>query len=119
MTLEIEAIGLDELEIGELSVLFDDKEPEEVIGWGIEQFGSKFAIMTSFQAEGMVILDIAAKLNPNVRVITIDTGRMHEETYAFMDQVRDRYGIDIEVNVPDTEEVQRLVTKRGMNSFYR
>jgi thioredoxin-dependent adenylylsulfate APS reductase len=119
MTLEIEAIRLDELEVGELSVLFDDKEPEEVIGWGIEQFGSKLALVTSFQAEGMVILDMATRIDPNIRVITIDTGRMHEETYTFTDRVRERYGLDIEVHVPDAKEVQQMVTKRGMNLFYR
>jgi thioredoxin-dependent adenylylsulfate APS reductase len=119
MTLETEALSLDELEVGELSVLFDDQEPEAVIGWGIEQFGSKLAIVTSFQAEGMVILDVATKIDSNIRVITIDTGRMPDETYTFMEQVRDRYGINIEVYFPDAEEVRRMVTQRGVNLFYQ
>jgi thioredoxin-dependent adenylylsulfate APS reductase len=119
MTLPIEAIGLDELEVGELSALFDDREPEAVIHWGVEQFGPRLAIVTSFQAEGMVILDMATRIDPNIRVITIDTGRLPEETYAFIDQVRDRYGIDIEVYYPDAEEVRELVTQRGVNLFYQ
>jgi thioredoxin-dependent adenylylsulfate APS reductase len=119
MTLEIEAVGLDELEVGELSVLFDDQAPEAVIGWGIEQFGSRLALVTSFQAEGMVILDMAIRIDPNIRVITIDTGRLPEETYTFIEQVRDRYGVDVEVSFPDAEEVQRMVTQRGINLFYQ
>jgi phosphoadenosine phosphosulfate reductase len=119
MGVETEAVVLDELEIGELSVLFDDREPEEIIRWGVEQFGSKLGVVTSFQAEGMVILDMAAKIDPGIRVITVDTGRLHEETYNFIDQVRDHYGIPIEVYFPDDEEVRRMVTTRGVNLFYQ
>jgi thioredoxin-dependent adenylylsulfate APS reductase len=109
---------LDELEIGELAVAYDDQEPEAVLRWAVDQFGSRLAIVTSFQAEGMAILDMAFKVDPGIRVITLDTGRLHEETYAFMDQVRSHYGIRIEVFYPDAEEVQRLVTHRGANLFY-
>ncbi len=119
MTVNVEALGFDELEIGELSVLFDDQSPEEIIGWAIERFGSRLAIVTSFQAEGMVILDMATKIDPHIRVVTIDTGRLPEETYAFMEQVRNRYGINIEVYAPDAEDVRRLVTAHGPNLFYR
>lgn len=110
---------LDELQVGELSVFYDDQSPEDVIRWGITQFGSKMAIVTSFQAEGMVILDMATRINPYIRVITVDTGRMHEETYAFMDQVRSRYSIRIEVQFPDAEEVEHMVTNRGVNLFHK
>jgi thioredoxin-dependent adenylylsulfate APS reductase len=119
MTLETEALVLDELDIGELSVLFEDQEPETILGWAVEQFGAKLALVTSFQAEGMVILDMATRIDPNIRVITIDTGRLPEETYTFMEQVRDHYGVNIEVYFPDAEEVRRMITQQGINLFYK
>ncbi len=118
MTQILEIPYLDELEIGELAVEFDDQEPEALLEWAVAQFGNTLGIVTSFQSEGMVIIDMAAKINPDMRVITIDTGRLPEESYWFIDQVRRYYGINIEVVYPDAGEVQKMVTAKGLNLFY-
>ena len=110
---------LDDVEAGELAVEFDDQPPEAVLAWGLERFGSRIALCTSFQAEGMVLLDMAWKIDPAVRVFTIDTGRMHQETYNLIDAVRRRYEIPIEVLAPDTGEVEAMTTKHGVNLFYQ
>ncbi|MCI0530033.1 MAG: phosphoadenosine phosphosulfate reductase family protein, partial [Nitrospira sp.] len=110
---------LDDLEVGELAVQFDDQEPAEVLKWAFEQFHPRIALMTSFQADGMVLLDMAWRINPDVRVITLDTGRLPEETHELMDEIRGQYGIHIEVLYPDTQEVEKLVKKHGVNLFYR
>lgn len=101
-----------------LARIFEDKEPEEILAWALERFGDKLALVTSFQREGMVILDMAAKIDPNVRVITIDTGRLHEETYTFIHQIRKHYNINIEVQFPNSDEVRQLVSEHGVNLFY-
>ena len=119
MNNENKEIALDELEIGELAVEFDDKDPQELIDWAVEKFGSKLAIITSFQSEGMALLDMAYKINPDINVVTVDTGRLGEESYAFIDQVREHYGINIGVRFPDSGEVEKLVTSNGANSFYK
>ena len=41
----------------------------------------------------MVLVDMAWRLNPDVRVFTLDTGRLPPETYELFERVRDRYGI--------------------------
>lgn len=91
---------------------------QEVLAWGIETFGDRLAVCTSFQAEGMVILDIAARLNPAVRVFTLDTGRLPRQTYDLMAEVRRRYGIRVEVSFPDSREIEAMVGRRGPNLFY-
>jgi len=110
---------LDEFEAGELAVEYDDKTPQEVIAWALDNFHPHMAVCTSFQADGMAILDMAWRINPEVRVFTIDTGRMHQETYDIIDTVRDHYGMAIEVLYPDTQEVQALTQKHGVNLFYK
>ncbi|HUJ20542.1 MAG TPA: phosphoadenylyl-sulfate reductase [Bryobacteraceae bacterium] len=90
---------------------------EEVLSWAIETFGGSLAISTSFQHEGMVILDMAARLSPDIRVFTLDTGRLPDETYQMMDTVRDRYGIAVEVVSPDPEELRAMVSEYGPNLF--
>jgi thioredoxin-dependent adenylylsulfate APS reductase len=89
-----------------------------LLGWAIRTYGEKFAIATSFQKEGMVILDMAAALGPGVRVFTLDTGRLPEETHHMIEAVRTRYGVAVEVVMPDRAEVERMVSERGPNLFY-
>ncbi|HZY58477.1 MAG TPA: phosphoadenylyl-sulfate reductase [Candidatus Binataceae bacterium] len=110
---------MDELEAGEAAVELDDKEPQEVLAWAIERFGRRMGLCSSFQADGCALIDMAWRIDPAVRVFTIDTGRMPEETYALMERVRDRYGIKTEVFLPDTKVVEQMVSKHGLNLFYR
>ena len=62
---------------------------------------------------------MAWKLNKSVKVFTLDTGRLHSETYRFIEQVRDHYGIAIEIMTPDPALLQPLVNEKGLFSFYR
>jgi thioredoxin-dependent adenylylsulfate APS reductase len=92
---------------------------EDVLRWAIERIGQGLVLVTSFQAEGMVLLDMAWRIDPSIRVLTIDTGRLPDETYALMDEVRERYGIAIEVIYPDAQELEPFVRAEGVNAFYR
>src|SRR5438132_13027047 len=101
---------LDDYEAGEIAVDLDDKDPQEVIGWAIERFQrNHLAICTSFQSDGMAILDMAWRIDPKVRVFTVDTGRMPAETYHLMEQLRDRYNMHIEVHYPHALDLQEYV----------
>lgn len=90
---------------------------EEVLQWGFSEFGPRFAVVTSFQKEGMVLVDIASRLGGGVRVVTLDTGRLPEETHTMMAAVRERYGLTVEVISPDASEVDRMVAAHGQNLF--
>ena len=91
---------------------------EEVLRWGLEEFGDRIAITTSFQATGMVILDIAACLTGgDVQVFTLDTGRLHEETYELIERVRRRYGIIVEMLTPDHHELSSMLRLHGPMLF--
>jgi len=90
---------------------------EGLIEWALQTWGSQFAVVTSFQAEGMVVLDMAVRRDPGVRVITLDTGRLPEETYAIVEAVRAKYGVRVEMVSPDRDEVERMVMRFGPNLF--
>ena len=96
----------------------DHLPADEVLAWGIRTYGDSFGISTSFQKAGMVILDMAVRISPSVRVFTLDTGRLPEETHAMVDLVRSRYGVTIEVVTPDPKEVEAMVKQHGANLFY-
>jgi len=115
----LETYLMDELEAGEASVDLDDKEPQEVLAWAIEKFGQSMAICSSLQAESCVLIDMAWRIDPAVRVFTIDTGRQPPETNELIERVRAKYGIEIEVFRPETATVDKMVAKHGKDLFYR
>nr|WP_290669762.1 phosphoadenylyl-sulfate reductase [Ardenticatena sp.] len=113
-------VTFDDLELGEIAIELDDQEPQAVIRWGLETFGDRVAIVTSFQIDGMVVLDMAYRIRPDVRVITVDTGRLPQETYAFIEEVRERYPeAHFEAFFPDAAEVERYVNAFGFDGFYK
>ena len=92
---------------------------EEILTWTIGNFHPRLALSASFGApEGMVLLDMMHRLEPESRVFVLDTGRLHPATHDLIDRVRDRYGKAVEVLFPDSSGVRDLVQKNGMNSFY-
>jgi len=113
-----ERIVLDDLEAGELAVEYDAADPEEVLEWAFNHFGRRVALISSFQAEAVALIDMAWRLNTDVRVITIDTGRMPQETYEVIDAVRKKYGIQVEVMFPEAAAVETMVKRHGVNSFF-
>jgi phosphoadenosine phosphosulfate reductase len=115
-----ERVVFDDLEIGEIAVELDDKDPEDVVAWALETFGDGVAVVTALQAEGMAILDMALRLRPTARVVTVDTLMLPEATYRFLEVVRGRYpGAQIEVLRPDASEVAAMVGEHGPDLFRR
>ncbi len=106
-------------QIDELNRRFADKNPADVLAWTIEKLHPKVALATSFQAQGTVLIDILMKVKPDARIFTLDTGRLNSETFEVMEQVREKYGARIEVVFPDALEVGDMVSKHGINFFYR
>ncbi len=103
----------------ELQATLETASARDVIEAAVEAFGDRVALCTSFQAEGMVILDIASRLPAQPRVFTIDTGRLPQETYDLVDAVRDRYGVEVDVYHPEDEDLTQFVSREGVNPFYR
>jgi phosphoadenosine phosphosulfate reductase len=111
-------VVFDDLEIGEIAIELDDQEPQDVIAWALETLGDRVAIVTALQSDGMAVLDMAARIRPDVRVITVDTGRLPQETYSFLEQVRAHYPqTRWQVLFPDTAEVEAMVGRRGTELF--
>jgi len=92
--------------------------PREIIEYALDTYGPATTISFS-GAEDVALIDIASRLDRPFRVITLDTGRLHPETYRFLDRVREHYDIEIEAYFPQPEGVQQLVREKGLFSFYR
>ncbi len=69
---------------------------DEVLRWAYTTFGEDIAMASGGGVEGMVMLDIAARVNPKLKVFTLDTEFLFPETYDLFDRVEKRYNIRIE-----------------------
>ncbi len=104
-------------ELAEVSREQEERTPEEILRWAIDTFSPDIALASSFGAEDVLLIDLLSRVAPGVRVFTLDTGRLPEETYDLMDRIRNRYGIAIDSYFPDREAVQRLEREKGFYSF--
>ena len=95
-----------------------ETDPQSVLRWTYESF-RRVAIVASLQAESSVLIDMAVRIRPKVTVLTIDTGRLPQETHEMIDRVRDRYAIDVQVIAPDPYEMRQMISISGANLFYR
>ena len=84
----------------------------------IERDYAPAAFATSFGVEDMVLLDILSKEFPEIQIFTLDTGRLPEQTYALMQQVRNRYGDIVAVFFPECNAIQGYIVAHGPNAFY-
>ncbi|HEY8761953.1 MAG TPA: phosphoadenylyl-sulfate reductase [Candidatus Dormibacteraeota bacterium] len=96
----------------------DTATAAEVIAWTYSNH-RRVAIVASFQAESSVLVHLASQVVERPEVITLDTGRLPEETHAVMDSFRDRFSIRLHVQSPDPREVAEMVGEHGQNLFYR
>jgi phosphoadenosine phosphosulfate reductase len=104
------------LDIPTLDVELSHQSPQKILERALSQFDN---IAISFSgAEDVVLIDMAHKINKDIKVFSLDTGRLHSETYQFIERVRNHYGITIEVMHPDATEVEALVKAKGFFSFY-
>lgn len=93
-------------------------DAEGLVRFGLERYGPRIAIASSFGLEDVVLIDLAARTGLPFRVFTLDTGRLNQETYDIIDRVRNRYEVDIEILFPDPSEVEPMVREHGPNLFY-
>lgn len=107
----------EQINVVDLDARLSAEAPQQILAHALAQFDN---IAISFSgAEDVVLVDMAIKIRKDIQVFSLDTGRLHPETYQFIERVRDHYGITIETLFPDAAQVQALVREKGLFSFYR
>ncbi len=93
-----------------------NKNPRTILKSALEHYEN---IAISFSgAEDVVLIDMATKIRKDIKVFSLDTGRLHPETYRFIDTVRQHYNIEIELLSPDRNLLDPFVASKGLFSFY-
>lgn len=81
-------------------------------------FPQNVVFSSSLGQEDQVLTDAIFKNNLPVKIFTLDTGRLFNETYELLERTTARYKKSIEVYFPDAHDVEEFVTTKGINSFY-
>lgn len=88
---------------------------KDLLRWALDTFHPRMAIATSLQDS--VLVHMAAAIRPDVRIFSIDTGRLPEEAYACAEEIRRQFGVRIEWYFPRHEAVEKLETEKGLYCF--
>lgn len=102
------------------STIFEGIAPRDALGIlarAIDHFGDRITMATSLQLGGLVLLDMLHQVGKPVRVFSLDTGRLPEETYECAEAIRQRYGISIHWVFPMHEAVEKMEREKGLFSF--
>ncbi len=114
-----ERVVISDQELATLNERFESASPQEIIRWADSKFGSELVLMSSFGLEDVAEFDMFWRINPNARVMTLDTLRLPTETYTLMDRIHARYDVNIEAFTPDMDAVTEMVHAEGYNLFYK
>jgi phosphoadenosine phosphosulfate reductase len=104
------------IDIDQLQAELAQKNPRFILKKALSLFDN---IAISFSgAEDVALIDMAVSIRKDIQVFTLDTGRLHPETYRFIEKVRKHYQIDIEILTPDRNVLDEFVKRKGLFSFY-
>ncbi len=107
-----------EQQVVELREQTQSMSAEDLLATLWQRFAGKIALSSSLGAEDQVLTHMLTQQFKDPAVFTLDTGRLPQETYDVLQATRERYGIEIEIVFPDTQQVQDLVNTHGPNPFY-
>jgi phosphoadenosine phosphosulfate reductase len=88
-------------EIARANEQLEKATPQDVLRWAVQRFHPRLTMATAFGAEGCAIIHMLAEIEPAVRIFNLETGYQFPETLALRDRLRQRYGIDVELVLPE------------------
>jgi phosphoadenosine phosphosulfate reductase len=96
-------------ELSRESERLETATPQEILEWVTSRFAPRFTMATAFGPEGMVLIHMLAEIAPKTPIFNLDTGYQFQETLDLREEVKRRYGIEVELKRPDTtvEEYER------------
>ena len=97
---------------------FRHASPVNVLAYFLDRFKGKIAFSTSLGMEDQVLTEMISSIDPDLRIFTLDTGRLFPETYDLISRTAGKYNMLINVYFPDAAEVEQMVAEKGVNLFY-
>lgn len=109
---------LNRIDVDTLNTKAQSLSVEGVIELVLHEIAHKAIFTTSFGAEDQVITHCIANRKLSVELVTLDTGRLFNETLETYEKTTKKYGNIVKVLFPDANDVEAYVSKHGINAFY-
>ena len=90
----------------------------ELISFFLQRYHGRIALSSSLGLEDQVLTEMVCSIDKNVKIFTLDTGRLFPETYDLIQRTNQRYGIQMQVYFPNAQRVEEMVNTKGINLFY-
>ncbi|MFI3282668.1 MAG: phosphoadenylyl-sulfate reductase [Rikenellaceae bacterium] len=104
--------------IKELNAQMERLTPEEILSYFANQYKGEIALSNSLSLEDQVLTDMICKIDPQMRIFTLDTGRVFPEAYDVIERTNKKYSKSIEIFFPNFESVEKMVAENSVNLFY-
>ena len=90
---------------------------EEILADAAARYPDRIALVSSLGIEDQALTHMIADAGLDIRIFTLDTGRLHPETHDLIDRTNKRYGFRMRVYCPNARQVEEMVTTSGINLF--
>jgi phosphoadenosine phosphosulfate reductase len=87
-------------ELAAASQALETASPQEILRWAVDHYAPKFTMATAFGPEGMVLIHMLSEIAPDTPIFNLDTGYQFKETLELREEVKRRYGIEVELKRP-------------------
>ena len=89
-----------------------------LLSYFLNEYKGKIALSSSLGLEDQVLTEMVCFIDKNVKIFTLDTGRLFPETYDLIHRTNQKYGIQTQIYFPDAAQVEEMVHSKGINLFY-
>ncbi|QOR61239.1 phosphoadenylyl-sulfate reductase [Sulfurovum sp. ST-21] len=107
-----------QLQIEGINKELQNASVHEVLKYFLEKYKDRVSLSSSFGAEDQVLTDLILNIDADTHIFTLDTGRLHPETYDVMDATNLKYNTKIAVYFPEASNVEALYRTQGVNGHY-
>lgn len=85
----------EQLDLAAINPLLETQHPRKIVEWAAAQFGRDILMSSSFGAESALLIHMATRVMPDIRIVFIDTGYLFPETHRFMEELRLRFNLNV------------------------
>ncbi len=108
-----------QIDLIELNAAFEQSEPDKIVSWAASQFGGGLVMSSSFGAESALMIHMAIQAMPEIKIVMVDTGYLFPETHRFMEQLRQRFNLNVWVYRTQNDPIAYLHQAGEENPTWR
>jgi phosphoadenosine phosphosulfate reductase len=108
-----------DLDLEAVNPMLESRQPPQIVEWAVAQFGRELIMSSSFGAESALLIHMATRVMPDIRIVMVDTGYLFPETHRFMEELRLRFSLSVWVYRTSNDPIAYLRQAGEENPTWR